>query len=71
MIYSIVIVLALFAALAASHAHIPERARRGELFKQYLANYGLNKNLKASTPFTWQAPVDHFDPLNNATFAQR
>lgn len=71
MIYSVVVLFALIAVLTSASSHIPERARKGEFYKQYLEKVGLNKNVKASTPLTWQAPVDHFDKTNNATFAQR
>lgn len=61
---------------------LPERARGGLLYKQYLAQqqqamepllaHNRQHNiLRATDALTWQAPVTHFDPLNNDTFSQR
>jgi hypothetical protein len=48
--------------------NFPERARGGELYKQYVSQQG--KSLTSSSALTWNAPVDHFSNSTN-TFAQR
>lgn len=75
MLSSLFIALVLCVALVSGLHEIPERARKGEFYKQLLTKHyhhvaGGLAGLKA-TPLTWQAPVDHFDASNNATFAQR
>jgi hypothetical protein len=71
MLSSLLVALVVCVALVSALHEIPERARKGELYKQLLSShYGGLTALKA-TPLTWQAPVDHFDSSNNATFSQR
>ncbi len=75
MLPSFFVALVLCIALVSGLHEIPQRARKGELYQQLLAKHyqhmpGGLASFKA-TPLTWQAPVDHFDASNNATFSQR
>jgi protoheme ferro-lyase len=76
LVMSLFIALVVLAAVVSGLHEIPERARKGEFFKQQVAQHyshvseSLLKQLQSSA-LTWQAPVDHFDLTNNATFAQR
>jgi hypothetical protein len=61
----VVFCAAVFQSLAINH--VPNRARGGELWKNLVSA----KKLHSFPPQTWNAPVDHFDSKNNATFLQR
>jgi hypothetical protein len=68
MIYSFVVFLVFVYSISA-YDYLPERARGGELYQQFLNKYG-KKVLDATAALTWNAPVDHFSN-STGTFAQR
>lgn len=68
MLFPLIIAIVLVFGLTSAHRDVPEWARGG----QYWATK-RSKQLTAN-PFaamTWNAPVDHFNQTNAATFQQR
>jgi len=64
--------LCVCAFMATAFQDIPERARSGRAYKNFLANSKTETGvLKASQPLIYTSHLDNFDAANNRTFAQR
>lgn len=57
--------------IAAAFQDLPERARSGRAYKEFLVRSGSALKSAASTPLIYNSKVDNFDLSSNATFAQR
>jgi len=70
MLFNTVFLVLFLLAFSYALKDLPERARGGSFYKDLMAKQ-QPANLKASPAQTWQAPLDHFDASNTATFPQR
>lgn len=57
--------------IAAAFQELPERARSGRAYKDFLARTGQSLKSSGSEALIYNSKVDNFDASNNATFAQR